>query len=57
MQTLIHRLKEPSSWAGIAALLALAGMNPERADALVTLGVAVAGAAAVFLPETPGGGR
>lgn len=45
--------KQPSSWAGIAVLLSLFGVNVAP-DALVTVGVAVAGSLAVFMPEQGG---
>ncbi len=49
----IKRLKEPSTWAGIGVLLTLTGLNitPDQWSALVNVGIAVAGALAVFLPE------
>ncbi len=50
---LIARLKEPSTWAGIAALLGAAGFtfSEELGAALTTAGVAVAGLIAVFMAE------
>lgn len=48
---LAARLREPSSWAGIAAVAAVFGVPLEHIDAAVQVGVAVAGAAAVILPE------
>ncbi len=50
-EIIIKRLREPSSWAGVAALLALAGVNVEGAQAIGQAGAAVAGALAIFLPE------
>lgn len=53
MTAILARLREPSSWAGIASIVALFGVKvaPEQMQAIVTLGAAAAGAAAVFLPE------
>jgi hypothetical protein len=50
----IKRLKEPSTWAGLAALGVLLGGDPAKADAVQTLGVALAGLIAVFMPESRG---
>ena len=49
---ILRRLREPSTWAGIAALLAVFGLPSEQAGAVAQVGAAVAGAAAVFLPES-----
>ena len=56
MSNFLARLREPSTWAGIAALVSLFGgtVAPEQAQAVVALGTAAAGAAAVFLPERKG---
>jgi len=53
MQTILARLREPSSWAGIAALIGIFGIKiaPEQLQAVIALGSAAAGAAAVFMPE------
>jgi len=53
MNAILARLREPSSWAGIAAVIGLFGIKvaPEQMQAVMTLGAAAAGAAAVFLPE------
>lgn len=53
MQTIFARLREPSTWAGIAALVGVFGVKiaPDQMQAVVALGTAVAGAAAVFMPE------
>lgn len=55
MNYLIDRLKEPSSYAGLAALLGVIGIKiaPEAWTAVVTLATAVAGLAAVFLKDKP----
>lgn len=49
----LARLKEPSSWAGVAALLGSLGLalNATQSAALVQLGIAMAGFVAVMLPE------
>lgn len=53
MHMLLNRLREPSSWAGLAVILGVFGVKiaPEQVNAIATLGAAAAGAAAVFLPE------
>ena len=42
---LVARAKEPSTWAGIFAFLTAVGITvrPELKDALITLGIALAG--------------
>jgi hypothetical protein len=53
MGALVQRLKEPSSYAAIAGVLALVGVQlPEGLwDHVVTAGAAAASLAAFFLPE------
>jgi hypothetical protein len=55
LQHVTARLRERSTWAGIAALLSLAGLNvaPEAWSSLVDVGIALAAAVAVFFPEAP----
>lgn len=55
--SLAARLKEPSSWASIAALLALVGVHvaPEAWTAIVAIGTGLAGAAGLLLPERKAG--
>lgn len=50
---LVARLKEPSSWAGMAAILMAAGIkvDPTLWGLTVQAGVALAGIAAFFLSE------
>lgn len=50
---LLARLKEPSTYAGLGGLLAIAGVaiSPEKLNAIIGLAVAAASAAAVFLPD------
>ena len=52
--TFANRLREPSTWAGIAALLAILGVNVEGAQAIGQAGAAISGALAVFMPESKG---
>lgn len=49
----LARLKEPSSWAGLAALMGSLGLtlSAAQSQALITLGIAVAGFVAVMMPE------
>ena len=52
--TVIHflqRLKEPSTWAGIAALGVLVGLPTGTVEALGQVVGGVAALAAIFLPE------
>lgn len=51
---IVNRLKEPSSYAGLAALLGLVGVKlaPEALSAIIAVLTAVAGAVAVFVPDT-----
>lgn len=51
---LLARLKESSTWRGIILLITAAGatISPEQAEAIVTLGIAVAGAVAVLFPDS-----
>lgn len=51
MKFLISRLREPSSWAGISAIALAFGLNPEYVNAAAQVGIAISGAAAVFLVE------
>ena len=52
-QWIIDRLKEPSTYAGIAGLLALLGkhVDPVKYDAVVNVGVAVGYGLTVALSE------
>lgn len=51
MHYFLKRLKEPSSWAGLAALAVLFGVPAETANVVVQAVGAVAGAAAVLIPS------
>jgi hypothetical protein len=55
MKTLLARLQEPSTYAGLSALLAMAGVQIPDAkyQAIVHAVAAVAGAVAMFLGEKP----
>lgn len=50
MNTLINRLKEPSSWAGLAAIIA-AGAQAAATKNPEAIGAVVAGVLALVLPE------
>lgn len=56
MKTLLARLQEPSTYAGLAALLALAGVNlPDgKFQAIAHAISALAAAASIFLGESNG---
>jgi sulfite exporter TauE/SafE len=56
MKTLLARLQEPSTYAGVAAILGLVGVQIPNAkyQAIVHAVAAVAGALAIFLGETNG---
>lgn len=49
----MNRLKEPSTWAGLAVLAGMFGVPllPEQLSAIAQAGAAIAGAAAVLIPE------
>ena len=59
MEKFAHRLKEPSSWAGIAVLINLlapaVGIPIGTGELIVNAGASVAALAAVFLAEKPAG--
>lgn len=50
---ILARAKEPSSWRGIILLLTAAGLPiaPELADAIISVGLAVAGLIGVVTPD------
>lgn len=52
MKAAMTRLREPSTWAGLSALLMLFGLNVEQAAAVGNVGAALAGAAAIWLRES-----
>lgn len=51
---ILSRLKEPSTWRGILALLTAAGvaLSPEQAEAVITVGLALIGVAGAFFPDS-----
>jgi len=53
MQYLIARFKEPSTYAGLAAILTAfgVGLAPEYWEAISSVGVGLAGLAAILLRE------
>lgn len=48
---IVGRMKEPSTWAGLTALLAVFGLSVPEATAISQVGAAITGALAVFMPE------
>lgn len=53
MDYIINRLKEPSTYAGLAALLAAFGVSidPGMLQAVVAVATAIAGLASIFVAE------
>jgi hypothetical protein len=56
MSYILARLKEPSTYAGLAAILSAFGIGlaPEYWEAIASIGVGAAGLAAVVLAERRG---
>ncbi len=54
MAYLLARLKEASTWRGIALLLTAFGVHvaPEVQEAVISVGIAVAGAVGVLFPDS-----
>jgi len=54
MAYLLARLKEASTWRGIALLLTAFGVQvaPEVQEAIISVGIAVAGAVGVLFPDS-----
>ena len=54
MNWMLRRLREPSTWRGLVWLATVAGLSlrPEQAEAIVTVGMALAGLLGVFLADT-----
>ena len=54
MAYLLARLKEASTWRGIALLLTAFGIQvaPEVQEAIISVGIAVAGAVGVLFPDS-----
>jgi hypothetical protein len=51
LKYLLERLKEPSTWSGIAALGALVHLDPALMSSVGVAGPVVAALLGVFLPE------
>jgi hypothetical protein len=51
-RTIIKRLKEPSTWAGLSVLAALAGVPPGTFELVSQIVMGFAGIAAMALPES-----
>ncbi|WP_139026295.1 hypothetical protein [Methyloversatilis universalis] len=51
MKKTTQRLKEPSTWAGLAGLAVLFGASVEEAQAVANAVGGLAGLVAVFMPE------
>ena len=51
----LARLREPSTWRGLVWLATVAGLSlrPDQAEAIVTVGIALAGLLGVFLSDEP----
>ena len=56
---LVDRAREPSSYAGVAALLSASGISysADLFNAAVAAAVALAGVISILLPEKAGGAR
>ena len=54
MAYLLARLKEASTWRGIALLLTVFGIQvaPEVQEEIISVGIAVAGAVGVLFPDS-----
>lgn len=52
---LLRRLREPSTWRGLVWLATVSGLSlrPDQAEAIVTVGMALAGLLGVFLRDEP----
>ena len=50
----VNRAKEASTWRGIIMLLTAVGLKitPEMADAIISVGIAVAGLVGMLLPDS-----
>ena len=50
----VNRAKEASTWRGVIMLLTAVGLKitPEMADAIIGVGIAVAGAVGVLFPDS-----
>lgn len=50
----VNRAKEASTWRGVIMLLTAVGLKitPEMADAIISVGIAVAGLVGILLPDS-----
>ena len=48
---IIRKLREPSTWAGIGMVAAVAGIPADTMNLIAQAGVALAGLLAIYLPE------
>lgn len=50
----VNRAKEASTWRGVVMLLTAVGLKitPEMADAIISVGIAVAGLIGMLLPDS-----
>lgn len=50
----VNRAREASTWRGIVMLLTAVGLKitPEMADAIISVGIAVAGLVGMLLPDS-----
>lgn len=50
---LLNRLKEPSTWRGLALIGTVAGinLNPEQINTIVSFGLSLSGLIGVFIPD------
>ena len=50
----VNRAKEASTWRGVVMLLTAVGLKitPEMADAIISVGIAVAGLVGMLLPDS-----
>ena len=55
MNWFIARLKEPSTWRGIVWILTVLGLSlrPDQTEAIIAVGMALAGLLGVFLADEP----
>ena len=53
LEFVIGRLKERSTWLGLIGIVTAAGvsLSPEQTEAIVAVGVAIAGVVAVFTKD------
>ena len=53
MKAILNRLKEASSWAGIAVLGTFLGLDAEESNVIWQAITALAAVAAIFIPDAP----